>query len=338
MKYKDLFLATTALLALTACSSDSQTSGGEELPVELKLTSRLSGAQTRGTLDTDADITRLQGKQIASGETVYAWVEDNSGTAATPYINAWQLTAKGDGTLEGTKQYYPPTGNNVDVYCLHGNFAAAPSGSFPSTALTHTVMADQSTAANYAKSDLLYGSVQNQGRKEKQPVVFKHKLAKIEVKLKAGAGVTAAQLTNAATKVMVTGTLPAATYAPAKAAALEEGGSIASYGGTVTASGTAADISMYLQKDNSDGATIVVFGEAIIVPQTISAAANFFKIHISDGGDLFAKLGGTESKVFEAGKKYTYTITVNLSGITLTSSITEWTDGSGDDLNADIDS
>ena len=50
MKYKDLFLATTALLALTACSSDSQTSGGEELPVELKLelAERLEGIYEAG--------------------------------------------------------------------------------------------------------------------------------------------------------------------------------------------------------------------------------------------------------------------------------------------------
>lgn len=336
MKYKSLFLTPAVLAALVACSSDSPSV--EQAPQAISLESRLSGSSTRGTLDDDAALTRLQSTQIAAGETVYAWVEDNGGTASTAYVNAWQLSADGTGKFTGATQYYPATGNNVDIYCLHGNFATAPSGAFSSAALTHTVMTDQSVATSYTKSDLLYGSVQNQGRKESQPIIFKHKLAKIEVKLKVGDGVTAAQLANGSTTVSVLGTKTAATWTPAKAPALADGGSIAAYGGTVEATGTAADIKMYLQKETDATATINVFGEAVIVPQSISPTANFFKIHISTGGDLFAKLGGTADKVFEAGKKYVYTVTVSLSGLTLTSSITDWSDGTGDDLNADIDS
>ena len=336
MNYRSLFLATPALLVLAACSSDGVGPEASEPQAELQLVSTLTGAQTRGSLDSDGSITRLQSTQIAAGETVYAWVEDNNGTASSAYVNAWTLSAQGDGTFTGIKQYYPATGDNVDIYCLHGNFGTALSGAFPTAALTHMVEADQSTAASYTKSDLLYGSVQNQGRKTTQPIVFKHKLAKIEVKLKVGEGVTAAQLADASTTVQLLGLKPLATYTPAKAAALASGGSIDSYGGTISPSGTATDIKMYLQKDNASGATVVVFGEAVVVPQSISASANFLKIRIPDGGDLFAKLGGTADKAFEAGKKYIYTVTVNLSGISLTSTITDWSDGTGDDLNANI--
>ena len=336
MKYRNMVLATVAALAFGACSSDSEQPVGQETPVEINLVSYLSNVQTRGSLDTDGDIARLQSTQIAAGETVYAWVEDNNGKASSPYINVWKLTAKGNGSFSGATKYYPTTGDNVDVYCIHANFAEAPSGRFPASAITHTVATDQSTAANYLKSDLLYGSVQNQGRRALQPIVFKHKLAKIEVKVKLGGGLKASQLTDAGTAVYVQNTFPTAIYTPAKAPALPEGGSIATYGGTVKASGTATDIKMYLQKESDASATIQAFGEAIIVPQSVSPKANFIRIHLADGGDLFAKLGGTEDKVFEAGKKYVYTVTVNLSTITLTSSITDWDEGNGDDINADI--
>ena len=336
MKYKNLLLATAATLAFGACSTDSEGTVQRETPLEISLISSLSNASTRGSLDTDGSITRLQSTQIAAGETVYAWVEDNNGTTSSSYIDAWKLTANGDGTFSGTTKYYPTTGDNVDVYCIHANLAEEPSGNFPASAATHTVMTDQSSAANYLKSDLLYGSVQNQGRKALQPIVFKHKLAKIEVKIKQGNGVTPAQLTDAGTAVYIQNTLPTATYTPAKAPALAEGGAIATYGGSVKATGTAADIKMYMQKESDATATILAFGEAIIVPQSVSPTTNFIKIHLADGGDLYAKLGGTEDKVFEAGKKYVYTVTVSLTTITLTSSITDWDDGNGDNINADI--
>lgn len=155
--------------------------------------------------------------------------------------------------------------------------------------------------------------------------------------MKVGDGMTAAELANGSTTVSILGTKNTATYTPARSAALADGGSIATYGGTVVASGTATDIQMYLQKETDATATIAVFGEAIIVPQTIRPTANFLKIHTASGGDMFAKLGGTADKVFEAGKKYVYTVTVSLSGITLSSTISDWADGTGDDINADID-
>lgn len=334
IKYKNLLLATAATLAFGACSTDSEGTVQRETPMEISLISSLSNASTRGSLDTDGSITRLQSTQIAADETVYAWVDANNGSASSSYINAWQLTAKGDGTFSGTTQYYPSTGGNIDVYCIHANLDATPTGAFPATAVTHTVMADQSTAANYQKSDLLYGSVQNQGRKTSQPVVFKHKLAKIEVKLKVGDGMPAARLMDAGTAVYIQNTLPKASYTPAKAPALADGGAIATYGGSVTATGTAADIKMYMQKETDATATILAFGEAVIVPQSVSPTANFIKIRLTDGAEFFAKLGGTGDKVFEAGKKYVYTVTVNLSALSLTSSITDWDDGGTQAISA----
>lgn len=339
MNYRNYFFASAVAIVLCACGNDTeQTQEVEQVPQAMKLTSSLTSS-TRGPLDTDNAITRLQASQIAANENVYAWVEDRSGSTVTSYINAWVLTADGSGNFSGDTKYYPATGHNVDIYCVHGNFAATPSGAF-GTALTHTVELDQSVTdatsglpTAYLKSDLLYGSVQDKGRVASQSIVFKHKLAKIEVKLQKGNGVTAAQLAHASTTVHILNTNNVASYTPAKDAAYAElapAKTITSYGGTVNATGysgttgtnNTTGITMYLQKDNTEASTVNVFGEAIIVPQQISSADNFIKVHLGDGGELYAKLSA--NKTFEAGKKYVYTITVNLTELQLTSTITDW--------------
>lgn len=334
MNYRNYFFASAVAIVLCACGNDTeQTQEVEQVPQAMKLTSSLTSS-TRGPLDTDNAITRLQGSQIAANENVYAWVEDRSGSTVTSHINAWALTADGSGNFSGDTKYYPATGHNVDIYCIHGNFVSAPSGVFPTSALTHKVELDQSTAANYQKSDLLYGSVQDKGRVASQTIVFKHKLAKIEVKLQKGTGVTAAQLAHASTTVHVLNTDNQVLWTPAKSADFTSTTAIASYGGSfgttsktdATNAGTTG-ITMYLQKDNTEASTVNVFGEAIIVPQTVGTTDNFIKVHLGEGGDLYAKLSA--SKAFEAGKKYIYTITVGLTELKLKSEITDWESENG---------
>ena len=357
MKYRNLLLATSALLTAAACSNDGTAPEEVGKSVELRLTSSLSDGQTRA-FDTDADITRLQGEQIAAGEKVYAWVDSRNSTTTSAYVNAWELTAgtaagEADGSFRGDTHYYPSSGDNVDIYCIHGNFTGITAGTtaFPETALTHTVALDQSTPANYQKSDLLYGSVQNQARKTSQSIIFKHKLAKVEVKLKVGTGTTVAQLTNEGTTVHILNTKNRVQWLPVKQdafASVTPATTIPAYGGTLgdlsfedATTAATTGINMYLQKDASVAdaiGNIAVFGEAIVVPQTLTATAaaplNFIKVHLNDGGDLYAKI--TSNITFEPGKKYIYNITVNLTGITLTSTITNWTNGTGNDLNANI--
>lgn len=337
-------LIATAFLA--ACSNEDQRAEVPEGAVEISLASSLTAETTRGAFDdtNDASITRLQGSQIANGEKVYVWIDENTSPTATSYVEAWEITADGAGALTPAatdKKYYPGTGNNVNFYCIHGNFSATPSGAFP-TMLTHQVALDQSTAANYAKSDLLYGSLQDCSRTTAaRAILFKHKLAKIEVKLIIGTGVTLAQLTDAGTYVKLLGTNDQADYTPAKQDAyanITPAITLADYGGTLsnlTQSTTNTDITMYSQTDGSATdaiGEIPVFAEAVIIPQTVGTTNDFIHVHLSSGGDLYAKLSA--STTFEAGKKYLYKVTVNLSGLQVSSSITDWDPVAGGNLDA----
>ena len=171
------------------------------------------------------------------------------------------------------------------------------------------------------------------------------------MKLKVGTGTTVAQLTNEGTTVHILNTKNRVQWLPVKQdafASVTPATTIPAYGGTLgdlsfedATTAATTGINMYLQKDASVAdaiGNIAVFGEAIVVPQTLTATAaaplNFIKVHLNDGGDLYAKI--TSNITFEPGKKYLYTITVNLSGITLTSSITDWDDGTGDSMDANL--
>ena len=62
-----------------------------------------------------------------------------------------------------------------------------------------------------------------------------------------------------------------------------------------------------------------ILNEAIIVPQTLAKETAFIRIN----ENLIYKLPA--DKTFEAGKKYRYIVTANLSGLTVKSSIDDWT-------------
>ena len=315
-KSKWLYLA--AVLLLVACGSDSeQTGNGPQTEVELRLSSTLD-------LQTRAAYTKTQDTQIASGETVYAWVDEAKSTGAVEYIQAWPLTADGSGNFSAAKKLYPVSGNPVDVYAVHGNFATAPSGSFPTAALSHSVAADQSAAGAYEKSDLLYASKTGCARQTAaHQLTFSHLLSKIEVYLVAGTGTTDAELETA--QVTIENTKPTASVTLSKTAAP-----------VIAASGTATDITARMQTQTDQTVTVSGtaqpahrFAEAVIVPQWVNTTG------ASGGTDVdFIKITiGTSSytaqinKQFTGGNRYTYNVVVNKSGIELTSTINPWGDG-----------
>ena len=326
-----LSIAFAALL-LTACSSDQETElSQQENLVEIKLSSGLD-VMTRA-------YTPTQATAIADNEIVYAWVDNADNTQKYP---AWELKASSQNLDSNVAtepiKYYPTTSTGeVNVYALHGNFAAGTftngTTAYPTAAFTHSVLSNQQTAGNYEKSDLLYAKNNFTRSTTRQTMEFKHMLSKIEVGLKAGAG--APVLTGATVEIM--NTKPDAAVTLTKATA--------STGYTATeivAGGTVANITMKTTaKDGTNGGVVTtgattsesdveVFGEAIIVPQTITASStakvNFIKVTLASGGVLYAKLSANTT--FAPYKKYIYIVTVELTGLTLSSTIADWsTDG-----------
>ena len=330
-------IATTALLLLltASCSNDQETSENPNNPstaqqVEIRLTSSL--ATTRA-------YTSTQATQLTAGQTVYAWVDDHG--LGTEHVKAWTLTCQTDQSLSGTNKYYfPASGYTVDVYAVHGNFTATEGttawATF-NTGLTHSVETDQTVAGNLEKSDLLFARETDLARDNNAKTLhFAHELAKVEVYLVAGLGLTDADITNATVKLL--NMKPTANVTLSKTGTTDA---------TITASGTATTISARMQyatdvtvnvgtTASPDNKNAYAFGEAIIVPQYFDTAYDgtgtaqqFLEVSLPSGVKLYTDL----KRQFEKGKRYAFNVTVNTTEITLTSTISDWGDGDTQNLS-----
>lgn len=307
-----------ATLILAACSNDENEM--DNWNGEIRLTSGLV-VQTRANDVPD--------KQIASGQKVYAWVDKATSPNSTVYIEAWELTAGGDGTFAGNIRYYPTDGANLDFYAMHGNFTFTEnSDPFPTEAISHVVAADQSTnlGENYLKSDLLYGLKKGVARSnDAVELTFYHLLSKVEVALKSGTG--SPVLTSAT--VTIEGTKLKADFTPSKNADINNVDlttAQAARTGLVTCSAennVAAPITIATQITPDDFSIGTTYAAAIIVPQEVAEDTKFIKVELASGRTFYYTIPGG-GITFESGKKYQYQITVNQSDLSVKSSISDW--------------
>lgn len=303
MKKYALLTAAAAILALTACNSnETPTTNG---PLEIKLKSGLV-TQTRAAHGLDT--------QLAASEVVHVWIDD-AGNAENLYADC-ALTADAGGNLSGAPMYFPSTGNAVDIYAVHGTFATTDLPEFWSTSAVHTVASNQlSAGGGYAASDLVYSKTTGVARTSSAVCLeFKHLLSKLEVVLVSGAGAPSIA------KVEVINTRLQASLTPDKAT---DNFTVAATGATgenpieidngVTAKSYAD------QADSDEGK---VLNEAVIVPQSLGSGTPFIRVTTTQGGVLVYAL--EKATTFEPAKKYRYTITANLTGLTVSSTISAW--------------
>lgn len=286
-------------VAVMAGSCSTKDEVRQKEPVPIRLISSVSvEALTRGAdgkvIETDATMTRgIQDEKLANGQTVYVWAKQD-GSSSWDYLKAWTLTAgnaDGNGyvSLTGSAQYYPLDGTSITMNAVHGNFSSAPTeGTTAIGTLTHSVVADQSSAGNYEKSDLLYGSATGSDADATKNIQFGHKMSKIEVTLTPGHGYSAGDLTSAV--VNLNNVQPTITIDPSN-------GSLGTLSGTVTTITT--------RKDATSGVY-----EAVIPPQTLTAAqANTFVSVTLDGLESSARNTVT---TFNENTKYVYDVTINV--------------------------
>ena len=302
-------MAATALV-LAGCSNDeNEMSNG---PVELRLTSGVT-VQTRA-------FTATQGTTISSGEAVSVWVDD-AGTPASPLYKAVQLTANGSNGFTGDAMYFPQTGNNIDIYAVHGNFttAFAQGNVFPTSAVEYKVEDNQSAVADYTKSDLLYAYVKGvprNGNPTTAELTFYHMLSKLELAIQVGDGAPRLAATDA---VKLNNVTLNGTFTPSTTENMSEQSNRDAMLGDAT---TATTGNMTLgQKTCTDfTADNIVYNEAILVPQDMAGKTLTFTL--ADDGTLTYTIPANTT--FESGKKYQYHITLDLTGITVTSKIEDW--------------
>lgn len=281
---------------LPGCTSNVELQSGR-MPIRLTTSIALTRATTQDT-------------QIASGEKVTVWAFEQSGTGAAEYsdayIQAWALTADGSGNLtsDNTTYYYYPA-RALTLVGVHGNFSAGAftegTTAMPAT-LTHSIATDQHLLADYVKGDLLRWETHDRTATATAIAAsFEHQLSKIVIEL-TSSEYSDAELDEAI--VRIGGIQPTITL-NTQTAALSG------------LTGAASTLIPYK--------TGQVTYEAIVPPQ--AKAADLISISLNGWTTLVTPAEPASS--FAAGTKYTYTVTVSRTAVSVQTQITPWTDVAG---------
>lgn len=302
MKAKFMMMIAAAAMTLAACSNDDES---DNWAGEIRLSSGLTVQQTGTRATTD-----IQSTQFANKEKIDVFInEDTEAPATTTYSQPLVYTAGESGTMNpptDNQPYFPTSGNKVNIYAYYpsnkvGTDITAKDVSF-------TVEEDQSDETNYKASDLMRGTpASNPVSRTSQTttLTFKHLLSKVTIKLQKGAGLSS--LDGAVVKLK---NVKPSTTLNASTGAISEAEGEAKKITVMTASST------------------TLSGSAVVVPQTLGIG--FIEVTLADGGVLTSKYlkdsGGSSisNVVLTSGNEYTYTITVNLTSLNVTSAITPW--------------
>ena len=223
--------------------------------------------------------------------------------------NVQYVTANGYGNFSPAQEvesiYLPMDGTSVGFVAYYPYTATLADG-------IYTVdVTDQSIQKNI---DLMAAGKQSADRSSaKVNFNFVHKLSKIVINLAPGIGVTGDELEGMT--VQLTGQKTAATF------------DVTQPDGTVSVTDEDQPETLTLNT-SADGTS----SEGILLP-----SKNFdgmtLHLRLADGGSFFNwnLEYSQEATQFEAGHKYIYHITVNRTYISVTSTITDWTPGNGED-------
>ena len=335
MNIKQLFVASVALLALAACSSDDQQTGREAQQLPIRLSNNL--------VPTD-DATRAGGsyaKGFLSGTEFWVWAdmtdegESDARFRVKEYISSWRLTVNStdESTFDCETAQTFPVYNKLSFYAMHGNFSntfTADQSSFPGV-LTHNVLTTQTSDGQYLSSDLVYAVKPDvTPTASVVPLTFYHMLSKIEVALKPGNQMTEAQLkTVDETKVTVSviGTKTSVQFRPSKLATRAPStleGRTAMLTIPEGATAQPVTLSTVTTTDFTDGTCAA----AIVVPQTVDGQFIRLSYH---GQDTYYSVSNLELK---SGYRYRFNLTVDRIGETYTITGDELTMQPWDDKDA----
>lgn len=305
IRFFAIFAWLVSLLLIVVSCDEEAVEAGDGLQTEIQLSSGIQ-IQGRSTFP-DAD------KQIADGRQVAVWI-DQIGIEISQLYGRNTLVADGKGGLLGNnKMFFPLNGDHVNIYALHTN-ANWSGDAYPTATMTHTVGADQRTLSGYVASDLLYGRAMDVAKtKDAVPLTFYHLLSKLQVAIRPTEGLTASDIQS----VYVGGMKRSVNVTLDKASAPNAV--------TVTAGGTASSIQVGTDVSPDFTEANVCYNDAIIVPQTLVEGTVFITVNLKSGGSLVYRL--TASTGFESGKRYTCHMTVSLTGITLSTSVSDWKPG-----------
>ena len=312
---KQLLSVLICVMTFAACSSDEVQTGksGERYPIRL----------SNNLVEQDADATRASGSYthgFLSGSVFWVWADMNDEGESNPayrikeYISAWNLTVNSlnENTFDAIEKHSFPVYNKLSIYALHGNFTntiVAETSPFPGT-LLHMVRPDQKSDNDFLLSDLVYAIKPNVvPQSEVVPLEFHHLLSKVEVVLKPGNGITAAEMKEVEeTKVTVTlvGTKTKVLFRPSKDVASTIGTEAGRKSMLTVVEDSEAPIT--LSTVTTDDFTNGVCASAIVVPQTVNG--HFVCLNYM-GYNTYYDVNNLELK---SGYRYRFNLTVNRIG------------------------
>jgi len=334
MRFKNIFFAAAAAMALTACSSDDEQSFVSQYPEDgvMRFTTNLvdpAAVQTRAS---------ITGNDLNQNGQQFQVKIDNPNSATYSYFNTVQYAS--DEWMPVNRMLWQNNTQAITVTAAYKQDKTFSDGEFINGA-NLTVAADQSTEAKLKQQDLLTmptKTISNPSTETtlmqngKLVINFYHALAKLDVTLDLGDEFYKAnpKLNNASdiTEFTISGTNAGYQF-KAMETANENYGTV-----TVTAS-TAADIlanqSAFTAATDDSKHSHATY-ESIIVPQTIAVGQLTVSFKI---GTRSFSWTNTEAYTLEQGKQYTLPLTVGYDAVTapaLGFRASNWENGTGGNL------
>lgn len=337
MRFKNIFFAAAAAMALTACSSDDEQSFVSQYPEDgvMRFTTNLVDPTTVTTR------TSITGSDVNQNGQQFQVKIVNPTSATYSYFNTVQY----DGTewTPVNRMLWQNDQQRIDVTAAYKQGKTFSDNEFVNGA-NLTVAADQSTEAKLKQQDLLTmptKTIANPSIEQtlmqngKLVINFYHALAKLDVTLDLANEFynVDPKLNNASdiTEFTIKGTNAGYQF-KAMETANENYGKV-----TVTAS-TPADIlanqCAFTAATDADMHSHATY-EAIVVPQTIAAGALTVSFKI---GTRSFSWTNTEAITLEQGKHYTLPLTVGHDTVTAPArgfSVSSWENQPGDNLGTE---
>lgn len=311
---KKIILFATAALALAACSNDDDNLGGNNGPVEARITAGVSGPTTRAIDNQwEADEIGVMVKSVTGTTTGVTSV------MADMYQNVKYATLALNHSNPAT---FAPVGasiffqdaNETVTFSAYGPYQPSAVNALPGTGgVIYASTAMQRDRTQQQAFDYIFATGATASRRNptvefKGAYAFKHKMSRLIIVVKPGDDVRMADL-ESPTKFALNG--------------LKHNGEFNVITGEATATGDASDWSLTgnsFQERIPGGYSFT----SIVYPQILSSALTF-KATI-DGQNYVNN--SAIRPALKAGMSYTYTITVKKTGMTVSGcTIENWGDG-----------
>ncbi len=346
-----ILTSLTAMLLMVACTTDGTGSEPQQPATRLLLQGVIQSSNSAGTRAAGTEA--IQSTHLEDGNRVGGFIyrhgTDAKETTGEKYgytnypFDTWQANY----LYNPNQPLFPEQGaeQRVDIYAYAPYVDETQDASYGilNTAHTFTVKTDQTKRADFVASDLLWGKRNDPGNADADlqpvtmvtpittqnqivPIKFSHMLSQVYVEISAGDGVTTDQFEGAEVKlngVTLDGTLNF------KTGALTCGTTTGTV--KVLKCGYKYDTngSQVLINKTSEAANYAAHfkGAAIVYP--VATLPTTVTLTITTSVTTYtARLKTTAITKWEAGKKYIYQVYISATGLTLATTISDWTPGS----------